>query len=438
MPSFNLFEVPALRGLRTEANVTNGSLYASCAMVLDSGRVSFKASHGRAPDVNILHPDVQAAVLADVDALIALGRDHPSFKGLDFRLSEHCCLWFGNIYAGYNDYTVEAFSKATGIQVPVDRSDPLRGKAYAAWLMANARDAWVDWRCLEIARFYKQIAARLAAARSDLRLVLTLLTPLNHRGESSYSDPHFVNRQNKQAGVDASLFGDAPNIVISQGCRPMRYRAGYDVRRPNYDETFFRDVFYTRACYESLDGARTPWLHNHDHYWETSFGDVQRQGKSVPPLEASWFKEHPWRVTTINPAGHYALKQYVVPLRYHDLQGITRGGFLVGTYGVEPYLIPFARAFRALPAKPFAEVSGCGELVKVRALQEKGQTWLYAVNTGDEPASVTVTGVSGAVDLVTGQPPSEGADAGLSLRLEPYQMLAFRADAGCFPAVSSP
>lgn len=439
MPSFNLFDVPSLRGLRTETSVTNGSLYGTCAMVLDSGTVSYKASHGRAPDVDILHPDAQAAVLADVDALIAIGRKHPSFKGLDFRLSEHCCLWLGNIYAGYNDYAVDAFTKATGIRVPVDRGDPLRGKAYAAWLMANAREAWVDWRCREIARFYKRIAARLAAARPDLRLVLTLLTPLNHQGESSYADPHFVNTQNRQAGVDPALFADTPNIVISQGCRPMRYRAGYDAHRPNYDEAFFRNAFYTQGYYESLDAARIPWLHNHDHYWETSFGDIRRQGKTVPPLTAPWFREHPWRVTTLNPAGYYAMKQYVEPLRYHDLLGITRGGFLVGTYGIEEFLIPFAKAFRALPAKPFVDVPGCGEIVKVRSLRCDGQMWFYAVNTGDRSAEVTIAMEAvTVVDLVTGQPPVERDGKNLSLRLAPYQLRSFRASAGTEIVVVSP
>jgi hypothetical protein len=426
MPSFNIFDVPALRGLRTDVSVTNGSLHNTCAMVLDSGLVAYKTSHGRAPVVNILHPDAQAEILRDVDALIALGRTHPSFKGIDFRLSEHCCLWLGNIYAGYNDFAINAFTKATGIRVPVNRDDPLRGKAYAVWLMANARDEWTDWRCREIARFYKQIAARLAQARPDLRLVLSLLTPLNHRGESSYNDPHFVNTQNKQAGVDTALFADTPNIIISQGCRPMRYRAGYDAHRPNYDEAFFRDAFYRREYYESLDTAGSPWIHNHDHYFETSFGDIQRHGKSVPPLKASWFKEHPWRVSTINPAGYYAMKQYVLPLRYHDLLGITRGGFLIGTYGLEEYLIPFAKAFRALPAKPFADLSGGSGTLKVRTLIEDGETWFYAVNTADCPQEISIiTGSSQIIDLITGVPPAEWSEECLKLTLAPYQLRSF-------------
>jgi hypothetical protein len=61
-----------------------------------------------------------------VDAIIAEGRDHPSFKGIDVRLSQHCLLWLGDIHAGYNDYAIDGFTKDTGIVVPVNRRDPLR------------------------------------------------------------------------------------------------------------------------------------------------------------------------------------------------------------------------------------------------------------------------------------------------------------------------
>jgi len=233
--------------------------------------------------------------------------------------------------------------------------------------------------------------------------------------------------QNKHAGIDTALFADTPNIVISQGFRPMRYRAGYDRHRPNYDEAFFREVFDTQNYYDSLTPAATPWLHNHDHYWETSFGDPQRQGRTVPPFSATWFKEHPWRVTTINPAGHHAMKQYVAPLRHQDLLGITRGGFLVGTYGIEALLIPFAKAYRALPAQRFDDVPGSTETVIARVLAREDGMWFYVVNTGGMPVNATFTlRADNVIDLVTGARPDEFTARALSLRLAPYQLRSFR------------
>jgi acetyl esterase/lipase len=427
---FNLMDSPALRGLRNAVSVTNGTLYSTCALICNDGKASWQTGHLRSPSECILHPAVQQDVLRWVDAIIEQGKSHPSFKGINFRLAEFCCLWLGNIYAGYNDYMVEGFERDTGIHVPDRHSDPLRGKARYDWLMANAREPWTAWRCRELAKFYKAIAARLATARPDLRLTLSVLTPLNHAGESSYADAGFVNRQNRQGGLDAALFADTPNIVIAQGLRPMRYEAGYDRSRANYDETFFRNVFETEAYYESLSGVRTPWVYLHDHYFETAFGDPLRAGNSVPPLTAPWYHEQHWRVTTINPAGCYGMKPYIVPFRYHDVLGITRGGFLIGTYGMEDVLVPFVRAFRALPAVEFETRADSTPTVIHRSKILAGTEWFYVVNTTETPADFVLTLPEGAtaIDLLTGKPAAGQAQGKLSLKLAPYEFRSFKAN----------
>jgi hypothetical protein len=440
MPTFNEQTLPLPDGMTlTKQSLSDGTLCGSFVSVFDTGMPNPGGWHGTPPNFNILHPYVQQRVMDEVDALLAQGAGHPSFKGIDLRLAEHSFHWLGSIRAGYNDYMIDAFTRDTGIRVPVDRADPLRGKAYAEWLMANARAAWVDWRCRAVAAWHKRIAAKLASARPDLRLSLTLLTPMHPARGEAFDDPHYIDRLNREAGVDARLYADAPNIVISQGLRPARYRAGYDRPQTDRERQFLRDVFNTRAYYESLDAAKLPWLHLHDHYWESPVGDPTRRKKTEKALTAPWLKEEPWRVTTLNPASYYALRSYVLPLRYHDLLGIARGGFLIGTYGMEEHLVPFAKAFRALPAKPFADVPGCGETVKVRSLQFDGQTWFYAVNTGDQPAEVTIAASASEVtDLVTGQPPVERNGASLNLRLTPYQLRSFRASGGNGIAVVSP
>jgi hypothetical protein len=84
----------------------------------------------------------------EVDELLQQGSPHSSFKGVDFYMaSKHYLPWLGNIHSGYNDYAIDGFTAATGIKVPVDRSDPMRGKKYAEWLLANAYEPWTEWRC---------------------------------------------------------------------------------------------------------------------------------------------------------------------------------------------------------------------------------------------------------------------------------------------------
>jgi hypothetical protein len=438
MPTFNEQTLALPEGLAiTKRSLSDGSLHGTCVSLWDTGMPNPGGWHGTPPNYNILHPHTQQVVLEEFDALLAQGRGHPSFRGVDLRLAEHCFHWLGSLRAGYNDYMIDAFTQETGIKVPVDRADPLRGKRYAEWLLAHARNEWVGWRCRAVAVWYKRLAARLAQARPDLRLSLTLLTPMHPARGEPFEDPHYIDQLNREAGIDVSLYADTPNIIISQGSRPARYRAGYDRPKTDKESAFLRDVFNTGAYYESLTTAKLPWVHLHDHYWESPVGNPSRRGKADKPLEAPWFKEEPWRVTTLNPASYYALRPYVLPLRYHDVLGFTRGGFLIGTYGMEAYLVPFAKAFRALPAKRFTDAPGSTETVKVRTLAYDGKTWFYVVNTGDKPASVTIAvDPPDLTDLATGQAPAEQVGARLKVRLEPYQLRSFRAAGGTEIAVT--
>jgi hypothetical protein len=429
MPTFNEQTLPLPDGMTiTKESLSDGSLDGTCVSIWDTGMPNPGGWHGTPPNFNILHPDTQRVVWEEFEALLAQGVGHPSFRGIDLRLAEHCFHWLGSIRTGYNDYMIDAFTQETGIKVPVGRDDPLRGKRYAEWLLANARAEWVDWRCRAVAAWYKRLAARLAQARPDLRLSLTLLTPMHPARGEPFEEPHYIDRLNKEAGVDVALFADTPNIIVSQGSRPARYRAGYDRPKTEAESVFLRNVFDSREYYESLDTAALPWVHLHDHYWESPVGNPSRRGKADKPLEAPWFKEEPWRVTTLNPAAFYAMRPYVLPLRYHDVLGFTRGGFLVGTYGMEEFLVPFARAFRALPAKRFADLSGSTETVKVRTLACDGKTWFYVVNTADKPAEISVvTDTADVTDLVTGGRPAELNGQTLALKLAPYQLRSFGA-----------
>jgi len=427
MPTFNEQTLTLPEGMSiTKKSLSDGSLHSTCVSIWNTGMPNPGGWHGTPPNFNILHPYTQQVILEEFDALLAQGVGHPAFKGIDLRLAEHCFHWLGSIRAGYNDYMVDAFTQETGIQVPVDRADPLRGKRYAEWLLANARDAWVDWRCRAVARWHKRLAARLAQARPDLRLSLTLLTPMHPARGEPFEKPDYIVQLNKEAGIDAALYADTPNIIIAQGSRPARFRAGYDRPKSAAETTFLREVFNTRAYYESLHAANLPWVHLHDHYWESPVGNPTRRSKTDKPLEAPWFREEPWRVSTLNPASFYAMRPYVLPLRHRDVLGFTRGGFLIGTYGMETYLAPFAQAFRALPAVRFEDLAGSTETVKLRALAHEGKTWFYVVNTGDRPAEFTVSAEAPEItDLMTGLPATERNGKDLALLLQPYQLRSF-------------
>ena len=121
-------------------------------------------------------------------------------------------------------------------------------------------------------------------------------------------------------------------------------------------------------------------------------------------------------------------RRYAVPFRYHDVLGLSKGGFLIGTYGTEDVLVPFIQAFRALPAVAFDDVPCAGDpLVKVRRKVFDGKTYLYAINTGDKPARVTLDVPPGTEDLVTGQ----GVTSPVTLDLQAYELRALGQRTSC-------
>ena len=186
-------------------------------------------------------------------------------------------------------------------------------------------------------------------------------------------------------------------------------------------------TYHTKPYYwDFLEGAAYPLVHLHDRYWESHPGDVNRNKDPALRFKSTWFKEVKWRVTTLNAPGPYAMEHYAVPMRFRDILGFTKGGYLVGTYGMEDYLVPFAQAFRALPAVNMETLPGGGEFVRLRHVDYDGRSWFYVVNTGVEPACVRVRFPEGSKDLVSDA--SCGGDS--TINLGPYELRSFCAPSG--------
>lgn len=420
--------------LVNERSVEDGSLHSTAVSIWSTGKPNPGGWHGTAPNFNILHPDAKRELFANIDRILEIGAKHPSFKGIVLHLPRHAMLWFGDITAGYNDYMIEGFEKDTGIRVPVDRKDPMRGKAYADWLLTHARKAWIDWRCRKLAALYREAADRISARRADLRLVINSMIPVPEMSDPRYTDPDYVRIKNREAGLDPDCFADAPNIILDQTIYPADYRWREGKRVSPAAWQRLRSIDTEPSYYELLLNARTPWIHMHDRYWESAIGSTRKEHWSDKPnaLTAPWFREQAWRVSTLNPAGVHAMRHYVLPLRYTDLLGITKGGFLIGSYGMEPLLTPFIKAFRALPAKRFHDLPGGTRVIKVRALEHGGAFWFYVVNTHHTPGKVKISVNGACTDLVTGGK----RNGSFELELAPYELRSFRAPAGSKVEVS--
>jgi hypothetical protein len=134
-------------------------------------------------------------------------------------------------------------------------------------------------------------------------------------------------------------------------------------------------------------------------------------------------EEHPWRVSTLNPPGRDALRHFVLPLRFHDIDGMTKGGFLIGTYGMEEYIAPFAQAFRSLPAVEFdTKVNDNGVIIREKVID--GIKWFYIANTTGEKRIINIEFLRGTKNIVTG----EDYENKRSLSLLPWDFIALKGD----------
>lgn len=430
MPTININTMNIPDDLVTRKTLTDGSLNNSIIAIHDTGLPNWGGWHDTPPYFNFAHKEVRDYITRVIDTLLEQGAGHPSFKGICLHLTRHCFQWFGDDISGYNEYAVEAFAKDKKIKLPSElkESGALRGKAYANWIQKNCYNDWIQWRCNIVTDYYIAIAKKLAAKRPDLQLWMNYMVPADIL-HTDFLKPNFMKDAWLRAGLDAKRINkEAKNIILGQTMVPADYRW-----RTQYPSTEVRDhqriIDTLPGFYENIIGSRFPLVHQHDRYWESAIGRSARRG-AENTLSCKWLKECVWRVSTINPSGYHALRHFVEPLRYGDILGVSKGGFLIGTYGMEEVLVPFLQAFRALPAVVFDDVAAVGD-VRIRAKTHGGKSWFYIVNTSDKKQSIKVEMPAKSVDLVTGEVHRGGFFGGTeTIELAPFEMKSFSAPKG--------
>ena len=433
MPTVNPNTMPVPEGLVTRQSMGDGTLHDSVVAIHDTGRPNWGGWHDTPPNFNFHHPKVRRYISGMIDALADQGVAHPSFKGVCLHVTRHCLLTFGDEESGYNDYTVKAFAKERGLKLPEGlKKDPLRGKAYAAWLRENAWEDWLQWRCDRVTEFYAKEAKKLAERRADLKLWINYMIPANVK-HSDFAADDFMARAWKGAGLDPVRLGKAaPNLILGQTMVPADYRWRAERFPTAAARVHQRTLDAQPGFYANLKGAAYPLVHQHDRYWESPIGAKASGGANS--LSCDWLKECGWRVSTINPSGRHALRHFVEPLRFGDVLGVSKGGFLIGTYGMEAELVPFAQAFRALPAVVMEDVAAPAENVRVRACSFNEKTYFYVVNAGGSPATVRLEFPAKTQDLVTGETWGDGFFGGgatvQELKLRPWELRSYSAPEG--------
>ena len=428
VPSINQQRFPQFEGEGrfTRSMLTDGTLHATPISILDTGLPNAGGWHHTPTYYNIAHPDVQRALLREIELVCAECGEHRSFLGMaiDPINAINVTSW-GAISAGYNDYCIDAFERATGVKVPVDRADPMRGREYAKWLTANAYEPWVQWRCDVVTDFYRRAAETLRKCRPDLMLFVrcSIVWRMHLEQREDLFRDDFADRILKESGIDCAALSKLPGVSLALSSMPAYWHDElHRFKAPTKTLERIRDLPETDGYQRLILGSAYPFADFHESYYETSVGSKKKSGRHSGDgrLSGDWLVEKPWRVTHFAASGREALRPYAKALAAGDVFAFGRGGYLLGTCGDEAVTAPFMRTFRALPAVKFADVAGFSHpSVKFRTAKSLGKTWYYAVNVGFEPVEADLPLTSDVVDAVTGE------KVGRTLRLDSYEIRAF-------------
>jgi hypothetical protein len=369
------------------------------------------------PHFNPLHPDNQRWYLGMIGELVDTYKDSAALSGVSLRLMQWANPTLNNFQSldwGYDDYTVGLFSKETGMAPPSPpKSQPgqrgTNARARYTWLMANAREAWIDWRCRKIAELYTRIRDRVRQARPDLQVYSTVFdwTPASDRSSL------------REAGIDPALLAKIDGVVL------MNALGAYGRREPDVVET-------QRNRDNQLDSARLNMMRaDRQGAFMTGANYVESTEIIVPPEDLGFpaGTKRTWTSAAVNPAGRHILERYALQLAETDANIIGDGG--TGYSLGQPETREWLKEYLALPPEPFTQRADARDPVAVwQRPAADGGLYFYAVNRERYPVTVRI-GLKGTSELYRLVDNSRVSAPGtLQLDLSSYELRGFRLPAG--------
>jgi hypothetical protein len=123
---------------------------------------------------NINESEIEEDLYQSMADLCALYKDNPGIKGIVFQEGSayNPCFplpprQFDPLYSDYSDTTMARFERDTGLKVKAPAVGSDRFRQRYEWLMNEAREAWIDWRCRRIHHVNRTIAEMMKKANSS-------------------------------------------------------------------------------------------------------------------------------------------------------------------------------------------------------------------------------------------------------------------------------
>lgn len=373
---------------------------------------------------NPVHPDGRRRFLRHLQDVLDSYGAHPAFAGIDLWFLKKITPWsFGSLDYGYGDFTVDLFEQESGIQLGLKADLPDRFSQRYELLTGKYRTEWLAWRARKTTELVAEIDKRMREVRSDLSLYLTLggwgrEETLDHVDEDQFD---FEKLFYEDYGISLEQMAALPSVRLAPQRQPTWYR--HQKHRRGAESTA-NELMWNPEKFAAVratgKGASCSYLRYFESY-----------GKS---LDNDQYKSY-FQSADVKPHGRYFLQELVQSVAATDPQSILIGGQPLGMSGRDAECREFARAFRALPVGPFADLPGQQDPVVVRFLKTEQGTWLYAANLSFFPMAGNVsfaTAPATLVNLSTGSPVAL-SDRLLKLSLKPFELCSFKMDTGALP-----
>lgn len=377
-----------------------------------------------APLFNPIHPEVQKQLVEYFEEISEKYGHKKAFKGLSINIWHSTIIWFSSLKIGYDDYTVNLFSKETGIRVPCEPTDPNRFRKRYEYLVHRNRKLWIDWRCKKIHELISKLRDALRKCNPTLELYLCawvnepIMLSIFRSFDASTQYPVSLSAYDllREGGIDLSFFAEDEGIHVSVDQNQHRDSSGWTQEgtlRPKEQEHVYHDINYLDDSWarvvRKLPGSGSLVFDTWDEGWgkhiHMPFNQhtpnidkaLEKLGVNAEDVVFSedtckiegddfWF-ESQWQISSCFPPERNYLEPFAHAIAEIDPLYLLRGGlYLDGSHAKE--MREYAAVFTSLPAVKFETVEGKEDPVVVRELNMNGQYYIYAVNR--EPYNVTV------------------------------------------------
>jgi hypothetical protein len=369
-----------------------------------------------------LHPLTQQGMLKLLQNYAEKFAAWDSFRGIVI-LSTGKSLMYDDELEGYSDYNISAFEKDSGICIPVSADLPDRSVKRYEWLMKNASAQWFQWRADKLSAFYRQMAETFSKAAPGKELIMFVTDGRDRLRFENWPATTLADLREAwlRRGVDLDAITKIDNFNIQFAIAPYIERAGW---QPHRERSMFNERYF--QFWPQLPQLYPDVLVSYHCNMELAPHPRQKE-----PLRLL-FPRNEYNVNmcfpTPLPPGSYSLAPLARVMADYDPALLFHGWWGCPDNGVIAEMLPFYRAFRAIPKADFKNIPGLADPLRVKFAPDANT--LLLINRESYPVTLNMQlgkNCKSLNDLVENKT-LELTSGHLKIKVPPYALLCFRGD----------